>query len=91
MTGVTALPAPVAAAASWDSVLMYCYGNVIGTEEWGKDANGALGPMVNIVRVPQGGRDFEAFGEDPYLAGRMAVPNIAGIQDAGVVATVGWS
>jgi beta-glucosidase len=44
--------------------------------------------MVNIARVPQGGRNFESMGEDPILASKMAVPYIQGIQSQGVIATI---
>ena len=86
--GGTALPAPIAAAATWDPSLVRAEGRVLGQELWAKGANVALAPMVNIVRLPQGGRTFETLGEDPYLASRLAVADIRGIQDAGVIATV---
>src|ERR1700751_3288697 len=69
MTGVTQLPAPVAAAASWDPSDATAYGDVVGAEEAGKGANVNLGPTINIVRDPRWGRAFESMGEDPYLAG----------------------
>ena len=47
-----------------------------------------LAPTVNIHRTPQGGRNFESYGEDPYLASRMAVAYIQGVQSQGVIATV---
>jgi beta-glucosidase len=88
MTGVTQLPAPVAAAASWDPSLVSQYGAVIGNEQWGKGANVDLGPTVNIVRDPRWGRAFESYGEDPYLAGRIGVADIRGVQSQGVLAQV---
>ncbi|HEX3780051.1 MAG TPA: glycoside hydrolase family 3 C-terminal domain-containing protein [Pseudonocardiaceae bacterium] len=88
MTGVTQLPAPVAAAASWDPSLVSQYGAVIGNEQWGKGANVDLGPTVNIVRDPRWGRAFESYGEDPYLAGQIGVADIKGIQSQGVLAQV---
>ncbi len=88
MKGVTQLPAPVALAASWDTALARTYGAVVGSEEWGKGANVNLGPTVNIVRDPRWGRAFEAYGEDPYLSGRMAVGYIRGVQSQGVLAQV---
>lgn len=87
-TGVTAFPAPVAGAASWDTSLMNRYGQALGSEEAGKGANVVLGPTVNILRVPQWGRSFESFGEDPYLSSQMAVADVQGIQSQGVIATV---
>jgi len=88
MTGVTQLPAPVALAASWDASLARSYGAVVGAEERGKGANVNLGPTINIVRDPRWGRAFEAYGEDPYLAGRMGVAYIQGVQAQGVLAQV---
>ena len=88
VTGVTQLPAPVAVAASWDTAVARAYGAVVANEEWGKGANVDLGPTVNIVRDPRFGRAFETYGEDPYLAGRIAVAEIQGVQGQGVMAQV---
>ena len=88
MVGVTQLPAPAAAAATWDAPLVRQYGAVIGAEEWGKGANVALAPTVNLVRDPRWGRAFEAFGEDPYLAAQLAAADIEGIQSQGPMAQV---
>ncbi|MFD4972086.1 glycoside hydrolase family 3 C-terminal domain-containing protein [Streptomyces sp. NPDC058424] len=87
-TGVTQLPAPLGLAASWDRSLATGYGTVQGRESWDKGIEVAQGPNLNIARVPQGGRVFEAYGEDPYLAGQMGVANINGIQSQGVMADV---
>ncbi len=51
-------------------------------------SNIMLGPMVNIARVPQGGRNFESMGEDPYLAAQMAAASVTGIQSTGVMGCV---
>ncbi|WP_376796432.1 glycoside hydrolase family 3 C-terminal domain-containing protein [Thermogemmatispora sp.] len=88
MTGVTAFPAPEALAASWDPTLARLYGQALGSEEWGKGANVALAPTVNILRNPQWGRSFETLGEDPYLTGTLASADIQGIQSQHVIATV---
>ncbi|MFD4976157.1 glycoside hydrolase family 3 C-terminal domain-containing protein, partial [Streptomyces sp. NPDC058424] len=85
-TGVTQLPAPISVAATWDRSVATDYGTVLGRESWGKGIHVAQGPMLNIARVPQGGRDFETYGEDPYLTGQLGVANIAGIQGQGVMA-----
>jgi beta-glucosidase len=84
----TALPAPIALASSWDVALAKRYGVVIGKE--GKDLGEDLleSPDINIARVPQNGRTFEAFGEDPFLVSQMAVAEIEGIQSQGVIANV---
>ena len=82
----TALPAPVALAATWDIGLARLYGSIVGLEARNL-ANGFLeGPDINIVRVPQNGRAFEAYGEDPYLAGQISASFIQGVQSEGVIA-----
>lgn len=88
MTGVTAFPAPVGVAASWDPSLMNQYGQNLGAEEFGKGVNVALAPTVNILRNPVWGRSFESLGEDPYLTSQMGVADIQGIQSQNVIATV---
>ena len=88
LEGVTQLPAPVAVAATWDTSVARAYGAVIAEEEWGKGANVNLGPTVNIVRDPRWGRAFEALGEDPLLAGRLAAAEIRGVQGGGVLSQV---
>jgi beta-glucosidase len=85
-TGVTLLPAPIAAAASWDTSLLNTFGRVLGQEQWGKGTNVELGPTIDVVRVPQWGRTFETYGEDPYLNGQMAAAEIRGIQNQGPIA-----
>jgi beta-glucosidase len=84
----TAFPAPVALAASWDRALAESYGAAMGAEAKAKGQNILLAPMVNIVRVPEGGRNFETFGEDPYLTAQIATADIKGIQSQGVMAEV---
>ena len=86
--GVTQLPAPVAAAATWDTAAEQQYGSVIGSEEAGKGASIDLGPTVNIIRDPRWGRAFESMSEDPYLAGQLGAANIRGVQGAGELAQV---
>ncbi len=86
LQGVTAPPAPIALAATWDTSLARQYGTLIGGEARGKGIHVLLGPMINMVRVPQGGRSFETFGEDPYLSAAMAAADIQGIQSQGVIA-----
>jgi beta-glucosidase len=84
----TAFPASISLAASFDPSLVERVAQAIARETKGKNKNVLLGPCVNIHRVPHGGRNFESFGEDPYLAARMAVAYVAGVQSEGVVATV---
>jgi beta-glucosidase len=85
LSGVTQMPAPVAAAASFDTSLEQQYGSVVGSEDAGKGANVNLGPTVNIVRDPRWGRAFEAFSEDPYLAGQMGAAYVQGVQSQGII------
>ena len=82
---VTQLPAPVAAASTWDTSLEQQYGAVVGSEEVGKGADVNLGPTINIVRDPRWGRAFESFSEDPYLAGQMASAYVTGVQSQGIM------
>jgi beta-glucosidase len=83
---VTLLPAPIAATASWDTNLLRKFGEVLGKEEWGKGTNVALAPSIDVVRVPEWGRTFESYGEDPYFNGQMAIAEIEGIQSQGPIA-----
>jgi len=69
----TSFPSPVALAATFDPEMVYAVGKAIAQEAKAKDKNVLLAPCVNIQRTPFGGRNFESFGEDPYLAARMAV------------------
>jgi beta-glucosidase len=83
---VTLLPAPIAAASSWDPSLLNEFGRVLGQEQWSKGTNVALGPSIDVVRVPEWGRTFESYGEDPYFNGVMAAAEIKGIQGEGPIA-----
>ena len=85
-TNVTLLPAPIAVAASWDTGLIHRYGEVLGNEEWGKGTNVSLAPSIDVVRVPEWGRTFESYGEDPYFNGQMATAEIQAIQSQGPIA-----
>jgi len=85
---VTCWPSALTIVASWDVDGMYEFAAAVALEERRKGANIWLGPMVNIARVPWGGRNFESFGEDPYLAAEMARFNVRGAQSQGVMATV---
>ena len=84
----TAFPSGICMASTWDTALIYTVGKSIGEELKGKGRDVILGPCVNIARIPMGGRNFESFGEDPYLDSRMAVSYIEGVQSAGAAATV---
>lgn len=84
----TAYPALTCLAATWDRDLGHLYGVSVGEEARYRKKNVLLGPGVNIARTPLCGRNFEYMGEDPYLAGQMAVPYIQGLQSQGVAACV---
>jgi beta-glucosidase len=84
----TALPAAIALAATWNPELAREAGQVIGQEARKRGKDIMLGPGVNIMRTPLCGRNFEYYGEDPFLAGRMAVGYIKGVQSQGVASCV---
>jgi beta-glucosidase len=88
LSGVTQLPAPISLAASWDANLAKLYGGVIGAEERTKGTSLVGAPTVNVARNPLNGRTYEAYGEDPYLAGQMAAGTIQGIQSQNIMAMV---
>src|SRR5277367_2464262 len=67
----TALPANIAAAASWDTSAACAYGALIGKELRAQGYNMTLGGGVNVTREPRNGRTFEYLGEDPILAGTL--------------------
>jgi len=83
----TAYPAGIALAASWDPELAKRVGISMGRDARARGVHFVLAPGMNIYRAPMNGRNFEYFGEDPYLAGRMAVGIIEGIQSQKVIAT----
>jgi beta-glucosidase len=84
----TAFPAGVALAATWDTEMARRVGAAMGQDARARGVNILLAPAVNINRVPVNGRNFEYFGEDPFLAGQTAVGFIQGVQSQGVIATV---
>ena len=79
-----AFPALTCLAATWDTDMSMLYGKSIGEEARYRNKTVLLGPGVNIYRTPLNGRNFEYMGEDPYLAGRMVVPYVQGVQQNGV-------
>jgi len=83
----TAYPAGIALAASWDVDLAERFGTAMSKDARARGMNFILGPGMNIYRAPMNGRNFEYFGEDPFLASRMAVSVIRGIQGQHVIAT----
>ena len=84
---VTAFPAGVMAASTWDTNLIYSRGNAIGAEAKGSGVNVQLGPVAGpLGKIPQGGRNWEGFSPDPYLTGIAMSNTIQGMQGAGVQA-----
>jgi beta-glucosidase len=84
----TAFPAPIALAATWNPGLAYNYARSIGEECRAGGIAVLLGPGMNIYRVSQGGRNFEYFGEDPFLAARMIERYVMGVLDTGTIPTL---
>jgi len=84
----TAMAAGIGLTATWNPVLAERVGTEIGRDARAKGVHFMLGPGVNISRAPMNGRNFEYFGEDPFLASRIAVGYIKGIQSQGVSATI---
>ncbi|PVG04672.1 putative beta-glucosidase [Serendipita vermifera] len=86
-TEVSAFPAAINAAATFNRDLIYKRGEAMGAEFRGKGIHVALGPMMNFMRAPAGGRAWEGWGADPYLSSAGSVETIKGIQSKGVQAT----
>ena len=83
-----AFPALTCLAATWNPQLARLYGESLAEEALYRNKSVMLGPGVNIYRTPLGGRNFEYMGEDPWLASRMVVPYVQGLQSKGVAACV---
>ncbi len=84
----TVFPALTCLAATWNEDMSLLYGRSIGAEARYRDKDVLLGPGVNIYRTPLNGRNFEYMGEDPFLASKMVVPYIKGVQENGVATCV---
>jgi len=84
----TAMPAGICLAATWNPELGSIEGAAIGQEARWREKDIMLGPGVNIVRTPLGGRNFEYLGEDPFLSAQMCIGYIRGEQAQGVAACV---
>ena len=79
----TCFPTAVTLASTWDVELVGQVGKAIGEEARFNEVDIVLGPGVNIKRSPLGGRNFEYFSEDPYLAGKLASSFITALQSTG--------
>lgn len=84
-THTTYIPCGISLAATFDPALIERIGGILGREAKSKNSHVLLAPTMNISRSPLGGRNFENFGEDPYLSGRMATAYIRGVQHEGDV------
>ncbi len=80
----TCFPTASCLASTWNADLLKTMGEALGEECLALNVDVLLGPGVNMKRSPLGGRNFEYFSEDPYLAGEMATSLIEGIQGKGV-------
>lgn len=81
-------PCGTALAATFNKKLLFEAGKLMGIEARHKGAHVLLGPTTNMQRGPLGGRGFESFSEDPYLAGMVSAALINGIQSERVAATI---
>ncbi|RAH87509.1 hypothetical protein BO86DRAFT_414615 [Aspergillus japonicus CBS 114.51] len=81
------LPCGVSLGATWDPDLLHEIGQLLADECKTKSASVLLGPTICIHRHPLGGRNFEAYSEDPYLTGKLAIAHVRGIQSRGIGAT----
>jgi beta-glucosidase len=85
---ISGFPAQIAIGASWNRTLSYWRAKQMGVEFRAKGVNVALGPVVGpLGRIAKGGRNWEGFSNDPYLAGQLVGPAVEGLQES-VVACV---
>ena len=84
----TAMPIPMALAAAFDPQLAYAHGREIADEARHKGNDVVFAPTVNIMRTPQGGRSYEAYGEETYVVAQTGRGWIRGAQSTGVIADV---
>ena len=82
----TAFPSALAVAATFDTKAAETFGRIAAEEIGSRGEHLLEAPGLNIARVPQNGRNFEYFGEDPFLTARMGVAEVKGIQSAGIIA-----
>jgi len=84
----TSFPCPITLASTWNTQLAHDYAEAIGEECRAGEIAVLLGPGMNIYRISQNGRNFEYFGEDPYLAARMIENYVVGMQNTGTISTL---
>ena len=86
-SSATCTPCGTSLGATWDADLVREVAARIGFEAKRAGVHYMLGPVLNLVRSPLGGRDFESFAEDPVLAAVLGAAYVEGMQSAGVAAT----
>src|SRR5882724_2996168 len=84
----TAMAGGIGLAATWNPLLAQRVGTELGRDARAKGVHFLLGPGVNIYRAPMNGRNFEYFGEDPFLGQRIAIGYVTGVQGQNVSATI---
>jgi len=86
VSGKSAASFPVGSSlgSTWNPELVEAVGAAIGAEAQTKGANVVLGPTINLHRTPLGGRNFECYGEDPWLSGALATAFVRGVQSQGI-------
>src|SRR6185436_12353295 len=82
----TAMPVGIALASTWNVGLAEAYGRTVGDEARARGKHVILGPALNIQRTPLGGRTYDYYGEDPWLAGRIAASYVKGMQSEQTIA-----
>lgn len=87
-TGVTAFPAAIAQASSWDPRLQRAFGKALGQEARRKGIDVQLAPGMETQRIPMNGRNWEYMSEDPFLSGQAAAAEVRGIQSQHVIVTL---
>ena len=83
-----AMPCPIMLSSTWNRELAHQYAKSVGEECRAGGIAVLLGPGMNIYRISQNGRNFEYFGEDPFLAGRMIENYVTGVESTGTIATL---
>jgi beta-glucosidase len=83
-----AFPAPICLTSTWNTELSYKYAKSVGEECRAGGIAVLLGPGMNMYRISQCGRNFEYFGEDPFLAAQMIENYVLGLQSTGTMATL---
>ncbi len=84
----TLYPSSILSASTWNRNLLYQLGRSLGDDARARGVGILLGPGINIYRSPLCGRNYEYFGEDPYLTSEVASQYIEGVQSRGVISTI---